>query len=347
MITVSIIIPFYNRIDLIKATLHSVQVQTYSHWEAIVVDDGSTDGSYESVQQIAQQDQRIKLLKRMREPKGGSSCRNIGAKESKGEFLIFLDSDDLLAPFCLEQRLKYFQQFPDQDFLIFPMLLFHAQPYDMLQLWNVATHEDDLARFLRADGVWQTSCPIYRKEAFLRSGGFDEALPFWQDYEFHTRLLIQNFQYLKLFDTKPDCFNRRHTQASISQEGLRAKEHLLLKEQVYIELINRLKANQKIDKEKERAVVAMFYSFAIKWVVGEQDISKALSIWQTGYEQDVIDTFHFSTGSFCLLLKYLQLKAKKGNTFFSFVYKGLNSTLLRKLKYPEPDKSYKEKSSLS
>jgi len=340
---VSIIIPLYNRATLIGETVHSVISQTYANWELIIIDDGSTDGSFELAQGYANKDSRIKVCKRDRLPKGAPACRNIGASISEGEYLIFLDSDDLLAPFCLEQRLNYYKQFQDRDFLVFPMLVFNEQPYDTLQYWNTYTKEGDLARFLRADGVWQTTCPIYHKDAFSRSGGFDEDLPFWQDYEFHTRLLIQNFKYDKFYNVKPDCFNRRHTQTSISQEGLKAKKHLLVKQQVYLKLIKMLKLKRSINKEERNAIAAMFYSFAIKWVVQERNLSQGLQVWQSGYEQDVIRTFDFSVGSTCLLLKYLQLKAKKGNTFFSFAYKSLNGTFLMKFKYSQPSKTYKVK----
>ena len=340
---ISIVIPLYNRVCLVGETLESIRAQTYPYWEVIVVDDGSDDGSFELVEVMARNDSRIKLMKRSRLPKGGSVCRNIGAEHATGEYLIFLDSDDLLAPFCLEQRLEYCLQFPDQDFLVFPMLIFKEQPYDTLRYWNTGTIESDLARFLRADGVWQTTCPIYHKDSFSRSGGFDEDLPFWQDYEFQTRLLIQNFKYIKFYDIKPDCFNRRHTQASISQEGLKAKKHLLIKQQVYLKLIKMLKLKRNINKEERKAIAAMFYSFAIKWVIQERNLSQGLEVWQSGYEQDVIRTFDFGVGSICLLLKYLQLKANKGNIFFSFAYKSLNGTFLRKYKYNQPSKIYKIK----
>src|SRR5918993_3885046 len=93
--SVSVIIPVYNRVNLVRETLQSVIDQTYADWEAIVVDDGSTDGSYELVIKFAELDHRIKSFRRDRQPKGAPVCRNIGVTKSVGQFLIFLDSDDL------------------------------------------------------------------------------------------------------------------------------------------------------------------------------------------------------------------------------------------------------------
>ena len=91
---VSIIIPSFNREILIQETLDSVLQQTYPRWEAIVIDDGSLDKTCEVVQSYSDKDQRIKLIKRDRQPKSASVCRNIGIENAKGKYALFLDSDD-------------------------------------------------------------------------------------------------------------------------------------------------------------------------------------------------------------------------------------------------------------
>jgi glycosyltransferase involved in cell wall biosynthesis len=103
---VSIIIPSYNRAHLIGETLDSVLAQTYPHWECIVVDDCSTDGTYEVVKNYAKNDFRIKLFKRDREPKGANTCRNIGFEKSQGTYIQFFDSDDLMCKDYLLDRLN-------------------------------------------------------------------------------------------------------------------------------------------------------------------------------------------------------------------------------------------------
>jgi glycosyltransferase involved in cell wall biosynthesis len=91
---ISIITPCYNAAPYIATTIKSVQQQTFTGWEMIVVDDGSTDDSAEIVRQISQQDSRIKLVQK--ENGGSASARKIGLSLAKGEYIQFLDADDLL-----------------------------------------------------------------------------------------------------------------------------------------------------------------------------------------------------------------------------------------------------------
>ena len=94
---VSIIIPTYNRAHLIGETLDSVLTQTYTHWECIVVDDGSTDETSEVMQPYLDKDPRFQYHHRPKNrPKGANACRNYGFKLSKGKYIQWLDSDDLI-----------------------------------------------------------------------------------------------------------------------------------------------------------------------------------------------------------------------------------------------------------
>ncbi|HEY9364232.1 MAG TPA: glycosyltransferase family A protein, partial [Chitinophagaceae bacterium] len=121
---VSIITPSFNRADIIHETAASIFNQTYPFWEWIITDDGSTDNSWEVLNEFAAKDNRVKIYKREKELKGACACRNISVEKSGGDYLIFLDTDDLLASFCLEQRVKAMQEDSKCDFIIFPMLLF-------------------------------------------------------------------------------------------------------------------------------------------------------------------------------------------------------------------------------
>ena len=306
---VSIILPLYNRIALIKETIESVQAQTYPYWEAIVVDDGSTDGSYALVEKIAQQDTRIKVASRHREPKGAPTCRNIGAERANGEYLLFLDSDDLLAPFCLERRVAVFRQHPDCEFLVFPMLMFQRAPYDSNILWNIDTEEDDLTRFLRVDAVWQTSGPIYRKSSFIREGGFQEGLSFWQDYELHTRTLISGPTYRKLLNQEPDCFYRQHLQDTVSQAVNVSEERLTTMEQVYRSLYSRLQTspfNTSVNKEQ---ISAMYFWINMVWVEHHKNVAKSQENWRYCYQQGIISLPQYVIGNAFFTLKYVQAKS--------------------------------------
>ncbi len=97
----SIVIPTYNRADLIQPTLDSILAQTYREWECIVVDDGSTDYTSEVIQKYCTQDKRFRYV--YQENAERSAARNNGIKHAEGEWICFLDSDDLYEPHYLEE----------------------------------------------------------------------------------------------------------------------------------------------------------------------------------------------------------------------------------------------------
>jgi glycosyltransferase involved in cell wall biosynthesis len=217
---ISVIIPNFNRGDLLKETLESVLKQSYPYWEAIVVDDGSTDNSESVGLEYTLKDSRIKYYKRTQESGGAPFCRNIGIQKSTGDYLIFLDSDDLLASFCLEQRINQIASDPENDFWVFPMLMFLGKPESACKLWNINTPEPDLHRFLKLDAVWQTSGPVWRKNAVIKINGFTEGLACWQDVDIHLKALISGLSYKKFYQLKPDVFYRQHETGSISQNEI-------------------------------------------------------------------------------------------------------------------------------
>ncbi|EHG1331564.1 glycosyltransferase family 2 protein [Vibrio vulnificus] len=107
----SIIIPLYNKKGLISKTIESVLSQTYLNFEIIVVDDGSTDGSIESISGLS--DERLKLFRK--ENGGVSSARNYGIKKAEGQYVAFLDADDEYEISFLENINLAIEQFPDAD----------------------------------------------------------------------------------------------------------------------------------------------------------------------------------------------------------------------------------------
>ena len=208
---VSVIIPLYNREGLVLETINSVKSQTYQEWEIIIVDDGSTDRGPEIVEELASGDERIQFIKRQGEQKGASVCRNIGIRASKGDYLIFLDSDDILAPWCIEQRMSSINENNEYDCVIAPGCFFEESPLDATFLWNKLVVSDcsDLVRFLNGDPVWQTAGVIWRKNYLLNNQlSFFEDAKSSQDWEFHLHALLNNGKTLKL-DNIPDYFVRR------------------------------------------------------------------------------------------------------------------------------------------
>lgn len=208
---VSIIIPTFNRVNVLHETLASIKKQTYTHWEIVVLDDGSSDKTKTYMLEEQKNNNRIKFYLRSDfiNTKGAPTCRNIGLDKAVGDFVMFLDSDDLLSPTCLQHRIETFQDNLDFDFLVFPGAFFTRIIEDSNLLWNKFTEEDSLIRFLRGDVVWQTTGPLWKKSFLLdHKHYFDVEAKSSQDWEFHIHILLQNPKY-KTISGSPDYFIRR------------------------------------------------------------------------------------------------------------------------------------------
>ena len=132
--------------------------------------------------------------------------------------MIFLDTDDLLAPFCLEQRVQAIEEDSECDFVIFPMLLFETNWNDLQLLWNIENETDDLRRILTNDAICQGTGTIWKKKSFQSVGMWREDLALWQDIELHIRSLLYTMKYGKRFDLPPDIY-LRITPNSLSRGG--------------------------------------------------------------------------------------------------------------------------------
>ena len=204
---VSVIIPTYNRGYVIWETLDSVLNQTYSNWECIVVDDGGDDNTDELIEKYIAKNNRFKYVKRPVDLiKGVSSCRNYGVDISKGEFVIFLDSDDILASWALGNRLKYFRQYPNNDFLVFSTQFFDNNIFNKKNVFNIdpvkENRENYLLLFLKYQFPWTVMSSIWKKNILLKNK-FRNDLQLLEDIIFHIEILFNSdvkFKRIKEID---------------------------------------------------------------------------------------------------------------------------------------------------
>lgn len=195
---VSIIIPVYNREQLIGETLNSVLSQTYTNWECIVVDDGSVDSTEDVVTSYAKKDERFKFYHRpISNKKGASSCRNYGLSIAKGELIQFLDSDDLLAKNKFEVQVKCYE--PDELHVItckwggFDMSsnLTLRFKYNYHSYRNFEKGENLLKTF----GFYNEFFPLHvyltPKNLIDKLNGWNEDLTNNDDAEFFTRVMLK------------------------------------------------------------------------------------------------------------------------------------------------------------
>lgn len=186
---VSIIIPAYNAAQFIAATLESALAQTLKDTEIIVIDDGSKDGTASVVQAFPN-------VRYVRQANGGvSTARNHGAVLAQGQFLAFLDSDDIWHPDKLRQQVQAFEQHPDS---VFCRTAFTYQDEDEQRIRLGAERQDAphsitpdlLPSFLHP--YFATSTVMVRKSAFDEAGGFDASLRIAEDVDFYLRVLAKH-----------------------------------------------------------------------------------------------------------------------------------------------------------
>lgn len=228
---ISIVIPTFNRPRLLKETLESVRIQTYPEWECLIVDDGSDDQTAEVAMSFVKTDKRFQFIGRSRPPKGASTCRNIGLAQSKGEYVVFLDSGDLLSPDCLSGRLQTIRENMDCDFWVSCTAEFRTHAGDGDVLINVPTREDPILRFLKMDVMWLATGPIWKKSTMEELQGWDERLLSWQDWELSLRALIlgKSFRYFPVTDNFWRMMDGAISNASLAPEHLESHVYALNK----------------------------------------------------------------------------------------------------------------------
>ena len=223
---VSIIIPTFNSSKYLKATLNSVLSQTYANWECILVDDGSIDLTETISENYREKDNRFHLYKRPDHlPKGPSSARNYGVTKAQGEYLIFLDADDLLASTCLENRVAQFQQNPECDFLVFQMERFLNEP-DFSKKEIVVEQDKNriLESFIQLHGQWPITAPIY-KTYFFKTIHFNPSLVVFEDLEVAIKAIVQAIDF-QVFNTI-DCYYRNDSNYQTKYNSLKIKTKMV------------------------------------------------------------------------------------------------------------------------
>lgn len=302
---VSIIIPTKNRCLLLCETIESVCQQTYQNWEAIVVDDGSIDDTIEQMTRLSKQEPRIHLFERKGDRSGAPVCRNQGIAAATGEYMIFLDSDDTLAPFCLEQRVRIMQADPALDFAVFPCQLFRQQPGDLALLWNQATSEPDIDRLLHLHDVpWQTTSPIWRRNTLNQLGNWDESLLRWQDWEFHLRALIKGLKYKKF--AEPDCFWRISTLNRETVGSSWAPEQISCLEQLLSNVHSMLCQAQILNEYRQRLLAGLYFWVAKQWLTHDRS-PKAIQTWTICREKQLIQTLEYWEGIVYFKVQHIRL----------------------------------------
>jgi len=252
---VSVIIPTYNRAKIIKKSIDSVLAQTYQDIEIIIVDDGSKDNTKELIESL--NNPKIKYF--YQENAGASAARNTGIKNASGQFIAFLDSDDVWLSEKLEKQLDVFKNNENIDIVYsgFKWIEETGDKYEINRFKNYKTKKE-FAKFLLCNML--PICPIVmiKKSVFDNIGVFDENLIVAEDWEFCLRALPHhNFYYI---DEVLTHFYRNNKSLSATADIEKMKKtHLDVLERFFA-----LKDNYKnYGIFKNRALSHQYFVFAL------------------------------------------------------------------------------------
>ncbi|MBZ9729063.1 glycosyltransferase family 2 protein [Salegentibacter sp. JZCK2] len=182
---ISIIIPAFNRAHMLPVALESVINQTAGNWELIIIDDGSTDDTRQLIAKHLS-DKKIKYY--FQKKAGVSAARNKGVELSRGDYIIFLDSDDKFLP-GLISRLN------EVDYTSYDLICWQVSKLidGKSSVWKPQKLEK-IYNNIKATFLAGSVC--YKKEVFLQAGGFDPKISFGENYELGIR--IANLEKLKI-----------------------------------------------------------------------------------------------------------------------------------------------------
>lgn len=232
--TLAAVIPCWNCEPYVTEMLDCLLNQTMGDWKAFLVDDGCTDGTADVIKEFAKKDARINYILRNREPKGAPTCRNIGFDMTEGaKYVVFLDADDIIAPFCFEQRVSLIDNSQGVDFLSFPVKAFKNELFDGLRWgFGVKGAQDTLLSLLNWRTLSIVVCSnIYKRVRLVEKGMvWDEALLSMQDADFNIQSITKGMVHDFAEGVKIDYFYRQVDDSVSKQiyDDEKIKSHLYL-----------------------------------------------------------------------------------------------------------------------
>lgn len=189
---ISIVIPLYNKAQSITHTLDSVLAQTYTDYEVVVVNDGSTDGSGEVVEQYIKDNPQSTIHLISKANGGVSSARNVGIRAAKSDYVALLDGDDIWEPTFLEEQVRLIQDFPNAGI--------YGVNYAFIKGNTCTKCNQGLGDGYRGyvENYWTTShndlyCSnsvVIPKHVFEQLGYFDERIHYSEDLDMWYRIIL-------------------------------------------------------------------------------------------------------------------------------------------------------------
>jgi GT2 family glycosyltransferase len=206
--SVSVITPAYNAAPYLSETIRSVLAQSFSDFELLIVDDGSTDDTQAVARAFADQDPRVRLIATPN--RGPAAARNTALQASRGRLLALLDSDDIWSPDYLTEQLALFQAIPEAS-IVTANALNRGGGFDGRPIWPITS---GVRRVTLVDVINQEDSvcimAVFRREVYEKIGGFDPHFTGNEDYHFWLRaaragfVIVQNRTPLAIYRRRND-----------------------------------------------------------------------------------------------------------------------------------------------
>lgn len=227
---VSVILPTYNRIKTIQRSIDSVLDQTYKNIELIIVDDNSSDGTFDLISELYGDDERIIYI--MNDSNmGPSGARNAGVDAAHGEFIAFQDSDDIWHHDKLEKQMAMFENAGDEVAMVYCQFKLHASN-DQESVWPPDTLPMDsksgnIFPYVLIVALCGTPTMLIRKKCFTGIGGFSDKIRALEDYEFSVRL-AKKYEILLYNEPLVDAYETENSVGKRNDENIHV-ECLIMK----------------------------------------------------------------------------------------------------------------------
>lgn len=210
----------YNRAHFIVETLHSIQKQTYTNWECLIIDDGGTDDTKEVISSILEKDTRFNYVLRSNTyQKGLPGCRNFGLDIAKGDYIIFFDDDDIVHPQNLEINVELLLKNPKVSFCHFQKKpfkgLFNYDQLNSITNYNAALTPINFVEQTVTQEIGVASCTVLWRKKCFEQIRFQESLMYAEEWECYQRIFSEFSNGLLLNEVL--YFNRKHENSNTGE----------------------------------------------------------------------------------------------------------------------------------
>lgn len=298
---VSVIIPAYQAQDTLERAVKSVQAQTYTDWEIIIIDDGSTDKTSDIAQSLQESDNRIYVC--YQENQGPAVARNTGANQAAGDYLAFLDADDEWKPHKLKGQVEILNKFPSIDLVLCDSINVnlvektvdkysdqHKNILNQLNLFEInpdvfIIENDKLHQVLYETNFVNTSTVVVCRSCFNKLEGFNSICKGTEDLDLWIHLAINHtFAYWNSV-----CAIRYKSKSNVSSRSERWLKELIRFHCMYLESDNFTDLH-----DISRVHLKLTYRSLTRYYGRQFNPGKAIRSWRESlsYDFDAITTLY-------------------------------------------------------